>query len=373
MICFCSAKLNSLIDALATLSLTLDQHPPIPSIPLRVVKAVTESMNEDKGADSEEAAPATASETAAAANNLSTMASLSAALEASLGLDLTVALSASAIGSTQANLTAAINGFNANGGALEAHLGLLTHLQTNLLGLVSLSGLVTAIQVAFGIDLRRPGAIEVAQERLSEEESEGEPDSAAKATATAVSAVDSMMNTLDFEADAEGAVAVNIQAQALAELMAELPPIGANFQSLSLLNTVLTMRGAIRYALGVDLLLPSAAVDLRLALACLPISGLQQLDVSESEEAQEGEEEKEDKKGEEEEQDTVNIGASASVRANANAGLDLSGVAKAELSGVGQLSILLQAMAQGALSQLAGECDNPCALAFLTDETAMVS
>lgn len=345
MTCFCLARLESFSVSLAGMPSLAGLVPPM-SFALAAVAAA--SVGSAPGFGLVAAGSATATATASAVANLSAMASFSAALKATTGASLGAALSASAVASVQARLTASIDGFNAHAGFLNGLTGQLQSLLAELTNLLGLAGLVSAARVAFGIDLRSAGAVAALSARLSLAAQARAAASVSGTVSVQATAVASLMATLGFKADAVGALAAGAQAQALAGLVARLPSIGSGFGSLSLLSALVAMLAAIRAALGVNLLAPSAAVDLRLALSALPLAGLAQLGASASATA------------------TASASATASLvasaGANAAASLDLSAVARAQLSAVGQLSMLLQAMAQGGFGLPPGACGGPCPL-----------
>lgn len=340
MACFCSVPLGALLGSL----------PRIPSLaglvpPMSMSLVATASTGLGFSPALNLSAVASASASASAVANLSAMASLSAAMQAALGMNLSAALSASAVASTQASLSAAINGFNANGGVLTSLIALLERLLRDLLGLVNLSGLLMSIRAAFNIDMRAPGAIAALQARLAAMASA----SATVRASAHLSAVASLMTALGFQANAQGALAVNAQARATASLLAGVPAFGFGLHPLALLASLLAMLEAILKGLGVNLLAPSAALDLRLALSGLPLQALAQLSAQASVQASA----------------TASAALAASVSANASASLNLAGTASANLSAATQLSMLLSVMAKGMLGLPAGSCGGPCPLALL--------
>jgi hypothetical protein len=350
MSCFCSAQLGSLLGSLALIPPTVGLVPPIS---LNLIAAANASL----GLDAALSAAVNASVDASLMANLSAMASLSTALQGTLGQNLSAALSASAMASTQARLAATLNAFNANAGPLALQAGSMGKLLLDLSGLANLAGLVLAIKAAFGIDLRASGAFAALQARLA---------ASARMNATAsvrasvqVSAVASLMAALGFQANAHGALAVNATAGALAGMMAGLPSMGAGFQPLSVLAALMAMLGAIRLALGVDLRTPTAAFDLRVALSMLPLAALAQLSAAMSANAVTSA------------SAALAASTSASAGANAMTALDLAATAQANLSGVGQLAMLMSPTLQATLGLPAGSCGQPCPLALLKGVPAM--
>jgi hypothetical protein len=159
------------------------------------------------------------------------------------------------------------------------------------------------------------------------------------------------MAALGFQANAQGAAAVNAQAAATAAFLAGLPPVGPALHPLMLLHALLAMLQAILRGLGVNLLAPNASAQLQATLSALPLGALARLDAQATASA------------------SAAAALSASASANAAASLNLAATAAANLSGAAQLSALLSVMAQAGLSRPGGSC-GLCPLVVPTHVTA---
>ena len=163
MACICSLPFGSLLTSLPSLPNLTGL---IPAMPLQLVLAINAALNVSPLALSANLS-ATATAQASLTANLAIMASLVAAVKAAMNLNLALPLSVSAMAHLRANLSANIHSMNAHGLMLGLALPNLMALLLSLLPLIHLMGIVVGARLAFGIDLRAPGAVLALQAALS--------------------------------------------------------------------------------------------------------------------------------------------------------------------------------------------------------------
>jgi hypothetical protein len=343
MTCVCSLQLRSLLSSLPSIPPLGGLLPPLPpalfpAISAAIVPPALAAMP----------APPLASADAALLANLSTMASLTAAVKATSGLNLALPVPPMALASLQATLTAQINSLNANGGVLNLGVPNLADLLNALTPLMQLAGLVAAVQAAFHLDLRSPGAIAALQARL---DATARAAVTARASATAtMSAVGMAMASLGYPATPQGAAALTAAMTAMAGWTQRLPVISVNFNALSLLAALLAALAAILSALGVNLRAPNALASLRVALGALPLAGLASLRLTALAQTQ------------------VSMQASAS--ASLVSSLNLMALAQANLGPAARVAVLMRLTALAPLAMPPGSCGQPCPLALIPGQAA---